>query len=812
MAADIAQAVALWRGGRPGEAEAACLRLIAVPGCREDAHSLLAEIYATRREFARAAGQLRRLTALRPADASAHRRLGDSLFAAGSYRDSAEAFRRAIELDPRSPRAHNNLGRALFQLDDCATAIESYRQAVSLDPAYAIAHNNLGIALGGSGRPEEAITCYERAISLNPRFAEAHGNLANALFRLDRNAEALAGFERALALDPSNDTILCNCAGALLKLGRLEDALACCERVLGRSPACIEAQLGRGNVLREMRRADAALAAYERVIELQPYHLLALSNRASTLLELNRHLEAVECCERILELRPDFPAALLFRGLAYSLMGRMRYEEAVRSFERLWKASPTEPYALGYLLHASTMICDWSYTGLVPEALRAVATGQPVSQPFSMLALSDSTQVQLECARTFVNTTHPPAPQPVWSGRRWQNRRIRVAYLSGDLRNHALSYLMVGVFEKHDREQFEVYGVSFREPENLPFGVRVLGALDAFLDVQQQSDAQVAQILHEMQIDIAVDLMGFTRGQRINIFANRAAPVQVSYLGYPATTGAPYLDYVIADEFVIPPALQANYAEKVVYLPDCYQANDDRRLLAATRPSRAAAGLPETGFIFCCFNSGYKITPVMFDLWCRLLAARPGSVLWLLAESEPATHNLALEAARRGIPAGRIVFAGRASYEEHLARLQLADLFLDTLPFNAGTTASDALWAGLPVLTCAGEAFAARMAGSLLRAVGLPELISNDLGHYENLALRLSAAPSELAALRARLAENRATHPLFDTERFCRHLESAYRTMHERAQRGEPPAGFHVAAQFPPTRPRGTAVAVAVAV
>jgi predicted O-linked N-acetylglucosamine transferase (SPINDLY family) len=320
----------------------------------------------------------------------------------------------------------------------------------------------------------------------------------------------------------------------------------------------------------------------------------------------------------------------------------------------------------------------------------------------------------------------------------------------------------------------------------------VVRAFDAFIDVSGQSDADTARLLHGMEIDIAVDLMGFTRAQRLNIFAHRFAPIQVAYLGFPATTGAPYIDYLLADDFVIPPQSQPHYSEAVVYLPECYQANDDRRLIADPGPTRAEAGLPGDAFIYCSFNNSYKVTPEVFDVWCRLLVAKPDSVLWLLADTEATQHNLRAAASSRGVDPQRLCFAGRLAYPYHLARLRLADLFLDSFPFNAGTTASDALWAGLPVLTCCGQAFASRMAGSLLRAVGLPELACADLGSYEEMALRLAANPQELSSLRAKLAANRTTHPLFNTARFTRHLEAAYTGMYERFRNGDAPAHFAV--------------------
>jgi predicted O-linked N-acetylglucosamine transferase (SPINDLY family) len=345
--------------------------------------------------------------------------------------------------------------------------------------------------------------------------------------------------------------------------------------------------------------------------------------------------------------------------------------------------------------------------------------------------------------------------------------------------------LLVGVFEAHDRTRFETIAISLRPSDESAMRRRVVAAFDRFIDATRMRDVEVSALMRELEVDIAVDLTGYTGDNRTDIFAQRPAPVQVNYLGFPGGMGAEYIDYILADAFVIPDAARPHYAEQVVHLPHCFQANDDQREIAEFTPSRAEAGLPETGFVFCAFNNVYKLNPPMFDIWMRLLRAVPDSVLWLAADAPNVRKNLAAEAMRRGVEPERLVFSPRIAYPEHLARMRLADLFLDTLPFNAGTTASDALWAGLPVLTCAGEAFAARMAGSLLNAVGLPELITHDLAEYEALALELATSPARLAEIKTRLAANRLSAPLFDTKLFCRNLESAYQQMWEKSQATE---------------------------
>jgi predicted O-linked N-acetylglucosamine transferase (SPINDLY family) len=409
------------------------------------------------------------------------------------------------------------------------------------------------------------------------------------------------------------------------------------------------------------------------------------------------------------------------------------------------------------------------------------------------LNMADSAAARLQCAVTFNRDKYPAASEPLWRGERYAHDRIRVAYLSADFRQHPMAYSMAGVFDAHDRSRFKTIAISFGPDSQDPVRRRLETAFDCFRDVRTMVDRDIARLLRELEVDIAVDLMGYTNNSRPGVLAFRPAPVQVNYIGFAGTLGAEYIDYLIADRFVVPEVAQASYAEQVVYLPDTYWPTDDRVEVGEPGLGRAESGLPEDGFVFCCFNQNYKIAPPVFEVWMNLLRQVDGSVLWLVRDNADAERNLRQQAEDRGIVPQRLVFAPRVSIEEYLARFRLADLFLDTLPFNAHTTAADALWAGLPLVTCPGSSFAARVAGSLLTAVGLPELITTSLPEYEALALSLAREPERLTGIRAKLVRNRGTFPLFDTNRFTRHIESAYRTMWERYQQGEPPAGFAVA-------------------
>jgi predicted O-linked N-acetylglucosamine transferase (SPINDLY family) len=416
--------------------------------------------------------------------------------------------------------------------------------------------------------------------------------------------------------------------------------------------------------------------------------------------------------------------------------------------------------------------------------------GKRTVPPVLSLALLDSLADQRRAAEIMARDKLAPGP-PLWRGERYRHERIRLAYLSADFHSHATAVLAAGLFESHDRSRFETIAVSFGPDDASPMRSRLKQGFERFIDVRAKSEAEIARLVRELEVDIAVDLKGYTSDARPAIFSQRPAPIQVNHLGFPGTMGAPFMDYLIADRIIVPEGHKSFYSEQVVWLPDTYQPNDRSREHGEPI-ERASAGLPERGFVFCCFNNSYKIQPPVFDVWMRLLRDVPGSMLWLLEDNAAATQNLKREAAARGIDPGQLVFAARCGQAEHLSRHSLADLFLDTLPYNAHTTASDALWMGLPIITCTGSTFAGRVASSLLAAAGLPELVTDSPDQYEALAFRLARDPSALAAIKSKLAANRHSVPLFDIGRFTGHLEAAYSTMHERHMRGLPPAGFAV--------------------
>jgi protein O-GlcNAc transferase len=613
-----------------------------------------------------------------------------------------------------------------------------------------------------------------------------------ALHRRGAVDEAAARYTEVLRADPANADALYYLALISCQRGRFEEGAEFARKSLASDPKQARSHVILGRALHSLGLNEDALSSFDRAIALAPQLAPAHAHRADVLSKTGRNAEALDSYDRALALAPDSVADWMNRAVA--LIALNRHDEAVASFDRGFALDPDYAQADDFrapLLLSKLRICDWTdLAAETGELLAMVRAEKPLSLPYAIVAIPSSPAEQLQCARRYVRDQ--PAYPPLWQGEAYAHDRLRVAYLSADFNEHPTAYLTAGLFEQHDKSRFEITALSFGQNDNSPPRRRLEAAFEHFIDVRDNSDQEIAELMRRSEIDIAVDLMGFTKDNRLGVASRRAAPVQVNYLGYPGTMGVSYMDYILADATVIPEDHDAFYAERVVRLPGTYQINDNRRAISERTPTRGECGLPQNAFVFCCFNNPQKITPEIFDIWMRLLRAKDNSVLWLFASNAKAVANLRLEAEKRGVAVERLIFAPKASVPDHLARHRLADLCLDTLPYNAHTTASDALWAGLPVLTCLGETFAGRVAASLLKAIGLDALITRTLAEYEALAQRLSCEPAYLAALKDRLIRNRDTFPLFDTQSATRHIETAYRTMADIARRNDRPRSFNV--------------------
>ena len=717
--------------------------------------------------------------------------LGISKIQNGQSDKGIDLVREALSVKPDYVEAHYNLARALQTIGRLDEAAIHYNKVLAVSPNNADAQNNLGAILLEQKRFDEAIMHFEKSLAINRTNPQSHSNIGVALTELRRYDLAIPHFEQSLAIDPNNVEVVCNLANALEKSNRYNEALTIYDQATLRWPNNADLSCGRGNVLARMGRLQDASAAFDKALVLKRDLAEAWLGRGNILSEINLN-EALAAYGEALKIKPDLAEAWQGRGLVYE--GLARYDDAVAAYERALACRPDIKYAQGQRLFARMRNWDWS--GLQSENSRLLAevrAGNQVARPFILLNLPSTAADQQTYTQQYVSEVHPETEKPLWQGERYSHDRIRIAYLSADFRAHAVSQLVAGVLDHHDRARFETSAISFGVDDGSAMRSRLAKAVDHFVDVHIKSDWEIARLIRDMEIDIAVDLMGFTTGARFNVFAMRPAPLQVNYLGYPGTLGARYIDYIIADELVIPRDQRLFYTEKVAYLPHSYQANDAARPTPRIIPSRQALGLPESRFVFCNFNNNYKITPGLFDIWMRLLNQIDGSVLWLLESGSSSLENLRREAQQRGIAPGRLIFAPRTGLEDHLGRQCVADLFLDTLPYNAHTTASEALWVGLPVLTCLGSTFAGRVAASLLTAVGLPEQIMHSLHDYEDRALAIARDPSRLASIKSKLARNRTTCPLFDTARFTRDIEALYVAMWQRSQNGQVPTALPLA-------------------
>lgn len=665
--------------------------------------------------------------------------LGVEHHQAGRLAEAEKIYRRILATDPRNADALYLLGVIAHQVGMHDGAVQLIEQAIRLDPSNPHFHNDLGEAYSALRRPGDALRCFERALSLKSEFLAALNNRGNVLLELKRFEEALASYEKALAIDPG----------------------------------FAKAANNRGVALEELRRHEEALASYDKALALKPDYAEAFDNRGLALFELKHFADAVASYDKALAIKPEFAQALWHRGNALNEL--KRYDEALESYRGALSFNRDYPEALASAVHLRQQLCDWSGLEREFEALR-----QRVTAPFVLFAVPGiKAREQLRCARRFVEETCGASlsSPPLHAGRQYEGQKLRIGYLSADFRDHPVSQLLVETIELHDRDGFDAFAYSYGADDHSPLRGRLQRAFDTFRDVATMPDGAVARRIVDDGIQILIDLTGHTRNARLAITALRPAPIQVTWFGYPGTLGHERLaDYIISDAIVTPPESRGDFSEKLALMPHCFQPNDRKRAIGA-RPTREAVGLPGDGFVFCCFNQSYKINAPMLDIWCRLLAAVPGSVLWLLGETPTMQRNLRSEVQARGISGERLVFAPRVAPAEHLARLQVADLFLDSLPCNAGATASDALWAAVPLVTCTGETLVGRYATSLLHAAGLTELATSSLADYEALSLKLATDSARLEHIRAKLAANRSTCALFDSAQFTRDLEGLFQRM-----------------------------------
>jgi protein O-GlcNAc transferase len=684
--------------------------------------------------------------------------------------------------------ALNRAGNAQKAQGDLPGATERYRRALQLTPDYASARYNLGLILHDTGAYEEAEACFRSLYQLDGRDADVLIHLGALLYRRGALEEAERMYRLALELRPEDPHVWLLLGKVCRETpAKMDEAASCLAHSIGLRPEG-EAHNILGNLCQDQGRLDEAIGHYREATRLAPDDAMAPNNLGCALVRKGNLDEAIRLFRRVIRLQPEFADGHFNLGSAYSLQGL--HAEALRCYREALRLRPEDASYRGNLLFAMQQVCEWSeFQQLCALQRRSVFDPRVRQSPFNFLSIPSTRLEQLHCARNFAAQLE----QAVAADRRRLNfefrppagvkPKLRIGYLSADFHEHATAYWTAELFELHDRSRLEIVAYSYGPDDRSPMRARLCRAFDRFVDLTALSHADAAARIFADGVDILVDLKGYTQNARTEIVALRPAPIQVSFVGFPATSGAGFIDYLIADRFVAPEEHAAEYSEELIWIPGSYQVNDRKRAVGET-PSRRELGLPESGFVFCCFNQTYKILPDVFATWMRILRAVPDSVLWLLQWNEQAVLNLRREASANGIDPGRLIFGPLLPLSRHLGRLRAADLLLDTAPYNAHTISSDALWVGVPVLTCPGETFAARVAGSQLRALEVPELIADSMAQYEALAVRLAHAPAEVAGIRQKIERNRSSTALFDTPAFTRNLEDAYRKMWERYMAG----------------------------
>lgn len=697
----------------------------------------------------------------------------------GETRLALENFQKCLNFNISSYLLFYNIARSFDELKNFNEAIKYYDKAINLKPDYPEAWLNKGVTLAELKRYKESIEHYDKAISLRPNYPEAWSNKGIVLNVLKQYKDAIAHYDRALNLNPNYAEALINKGITLARLKYFHEAINHYDKAISLKPNYPEAWFNKADALNQLKQYKKALICYDKALDLKPIYPEALIHKGNTLDDLHRYDEAIKNYDKALSISSKHAEAFVGKGVVFNNL--KKYEEAVKQYEEALKINPDIEWLLGDLLHLKMKISSWlNFNKNVLNLKNKIIQDQKVTSPFPVLALFDDPYLHQRAARIFAKEEYPVNYdlEKISINQKNKNRKIRIGYFSADFRYHPVSLLTAELFELHDKEIFEIFAFSFGVDDKSDMRSRLINAFDEFFDVREMSDLEIAKLSRELSIDIAVDLGGYTADNRTSIFSYRAAPIQVSYIGYLGTMGNDYYDYLLADKTLIPENLRHYYSEKILYLPS-YQVNDRKRPLPKKNLTKNDFGLSENNFVFCCFNDNYKILPATFDSWMNILKVVKDSILFLYANDPITKFNLIKEAEMRGVDGGRIIFGSRVNREEYLSRFQVCDLFLDTFPYNAGATASDALWSGLPIITLKGSSFPSRIASSILTALNLKELITSSKEEYEDLAVKLAFDNSKLANIKLKLKNNSKTSPLFDTPLFVKNIEAAFQNIYK---------------------------------
>jgi predicted O-linked N-acetylglucosamine transferase (SPINDLY family) len=765
-------------------------KIIALEPTHSKASELLAYIAGDTGDHQQAFVLLQKACQSKDCSREALYHLGNLYLAQGDFENAIYFLQNATLKSGPFFEATHNMGLAFANIGNHAKAIDFFSKACELNPHSLEAFTNLGNSYKNLGQLEEALRSHQKAIDISQKHPQCWLNLGVTLHELKSYEKALHAFDQATQLDPGYGEAWSNKGVTLSALERYEDALTCQDKALTLNPQDADAWSNKSAIYLAVMSYEDALLACQKVIELRPDFSPAFYNLGICLEGLRQDTKAITAYEQAVKIKPDYQDAWINLGRVFSNM--KQYEDALNAYEKVLELKPDTSFIFGALLHTKMLMCNWqNFEANLSDLKTKVNLGNQVTAPFEFITLCDDEALQLRVSQAWAKSNNSYQSISSIPTQRTQTK-IRIGYFSADFHNHATSYLMAEFFELHNNSAFEIYAFSYGPNLNDAMRNRLLKTFDHFIDVSNLTDQAIAKQSQAMMIDIGIDLKGYTKDSRPRIFSYRVAPIQVSYLGYPGTMGSETIDYILADHILIPEKSQPYFSEKIIYLPNSYQTNDSKRKVSQSQFNRVDMQLPENAFIFCCFNNSYKITPQLFNVWMRILKVAPNSVLWLLNDNQWATDNLSKEAVARGVDPKRLIFANRMQSADHLRRQELADLFLDTTPCSAHTTATDALWSGLPLLTIEGNCFSGRVGASLLNGLNLPELITHTLEEYETLAIKLAENTALLKNIRHKLITNRVTSPLFDTQLLTKQIEAAYSRIYERHQTGLPPATIEI--------------------
>jgi len=774
LAVKFQQAVQLQQNANLQDAETIYKDILKIYPLHTGANTMLGIIYV---QTSRDNDGVRLLEASLIEDAKqfwAHNALGVGLFNLKKYDLAVISLNQAIDINSSFTDAYFNLGKSQRELGEYRSAIISYSKCIELDKNYANAFNNQGVIfLEDLKDYNKALENFQKFIKLVPNSFFGHNNIAIVLSKLERHKESKIFNEKALKLqaDPKEDIILTD---------NDEDKISKYKKEILLHPDNAQAHLEIGDIFRKLQRIDESVESYDRAIKIKPKFVRAHINRGIIFHELKCHSEAIINFSHAISIEPNNILALRLRSAAHKELGN--HVESIKDDEVVLPISMETPYLLGSILDSHMKSCNWeNFDKQRSDITKKIKNQEHVITPFFSIAFFENPELHKSAAELY-NKKNFPINKLFPKIKKYSNhKKIRIGYFSGDFRNHPVSTLTAELFELHNHSQFKIYAFSYGA--NDFFTERLKKSFDEFIDIERMTNNDVVLLGRQMEIDIAIDLGGYSGDQRVGIFAGKVAPIQLSYIGYLGTMGSEYYDYLLADRHIIPEGMRKWFTEKIIYLPS-FQVNDNKKFFPDNLFTKENLDLPLDGFVFCCFNNCYKILPATFDSWMRILGKVEGSVLFLYAPNEKVIENLRKEASTRGINPDRLIFGAEVSMSDYLARYRNADLFLDTSPYNAGATASDALRSELPLITLIGSSFASRHAASILNAVGLPELITESTEEYESLAVELATNPEKLSIIKAKLVKNLSSSLLLDTRLFSQNIESAYHKIYQRYQDG----------------------------